>query len=232
MKFIEPSFEILSEDFKRENVLIAIERAARTCYKSEDKICEGSAVKMVNNLIKRGHEAMIEHAPNLSVRFICDRGVNHELVRHRLLSFAQESTRYVNYSNKGMQFIIPEWIIGNDRKNLLSSDMNCMLDLAELLSNRNIMCFVDSCIHAEITYRCLIESGWTPQQARVVLPNCVKTEIVVTGNVREWRNFFKLRIDKAAHPQMRELMIPLLLKLNEDIPELWEDIIVSNNLIE
>ncbi len=110
--------------------------------------------------------------------------------------------------------------------------MNCMLDLAELLSNRNIMCFVDSCIHAEITYRCLIESGWTPQQARVVLPNCVKTEIVVTGNVREWRNFFKLRIDKAAHPQMRELMIPLLLKLNEDIPELWEDIIVSNNLIE
>lgn len=110
MKFIEPSFEIISDDFTRENVLTRIELSARTCYKSEDKICEGSAVRMLNNLIKRDHTAMIEHAPNLSVRFICDRGVTHEIVRHRLFSFAQESTRYVNYKNKGMQFILPEWI--------------------------------------------------------------------------------------------------------------------------
>lgn len=232
MKFIEPSFEILSEDFTRDIVLDRIERAARTCYKSEDRICEGSDAKMVRNLIRRDHEAMLEHAPNLSVRFICDRGVTHELVRHRLFSFAQESTRYVNYRNDGVQFIIPEWIIGNDRNYLLSSDMNCMTDLEELLSNPGVMCFVDSCTHAESTYHCLIEAGWKPQQARAVLPNCTKTEIVVTGNVREWRNCFKLRTEQAAHPQMCEIMIPLILKLNEDIPELWGDIVTKNSLTD
>lgn len=232
MKFIEPSFKILSEDFTRENVLSRIEIAARTCYKSEDKICEGSAVKMLNNLIKRGHEAMIEHAPNLSVRFICDRGVTHELVRHRLFSFAQESTRYVNYKNKGMQFILPEWIQGKEREYLLNGDIDYLTDLEELLTYSDTMSFVGACVDMSMAYDQLIENGWTPQRARAVLPNCVKTEIVVTGNVREWRNCFKLRTEQTAHPQMREIMIPLIFKLNEDIPELWEDIIVSNNLIK
>lgn len=232
MRFIEPSFKILSEDFTRENVLSRIEIAARTCYKSEDKICEGSAVKMLNNLIKRGHEAMIEHAPNLSVRFICDRGVTHELVRHRLFSFAQESTRYVNYKNKGMQFILPEWIQGKEREYLLNGDIDYLTDLEELLTYSDTMSFVGACVDMSMAYDQLIENGWTPQRARAVLPNCVKTEIVVTGNVREWRNCFKLRTEQTAHPQMREIMIPLIFKLNEDIPELWEDIIVSNNLIK
>ncbi|MCM1226109.1 MAG: FAD-dependent thymidylate synthase [Clostridium sp.] len=231
MRFIEPSFEILSEDFTRENVLKTIERAARTCYKSEDKICEGSAVKMLNNLIKRGHEAMIEHAPNLSVRFICDRGVTHELVRHRLFSFAQESTRYVNYSNKDMQFIIPEWVTGKDREYMLTIEFDDLTDLFELLTDSCNRIFTDSCIDAEIVYCDLVECGWKPQQARAVLPNCIKTEIVVTGNVREWRNAFKLRTDKAAHPQMREIMVPLIRKLSEDIPELWNDIIIKNDLL-
>ncbi len=231
MKFIEPSFEILSEDFTRENVLKTIERAARTCYKSEEKICEGSAVKMLNNLIKRGHEAMIEHAPNLSVRFVCDRGVTHELVRHRLFSFAQESTRYVNYSNKGMQFIIPEWVAGEDRKYMLNGEFNYLVDLDELLKNPNDILITSMCIHAEASYNSLIGNCWKPQQARAVLPNCIKTEIVVTGNVREWRNAFKLRTAKDAHPQMREIMIPLIRKLSEDIPELWNDIIIANDLL-
>lgn len=230
MKFIEPSFEIISDDFTRENVLTRIELSARTCYKSEDKICEGSAVRMLNNLIKRDHTAMIEHAPNLSVRFICDRGVTHEIVRHRLFSFAQESTRYVNYKNKGMQFILPEWIKGKERGYLLNGDIDYLTDLEELLTYSDIMSFVDACVHSENSYNELIEGGWTPQQARAILPNCVKTEIVVTGNVREWRNAFKLRTDKSAHPQMREIMIPLILKLNEDIPELWNDIVVENDL--
>lgn len=227
MRFIEPSFEILSKGFTRENVLKTIECAARTCYKSEDKVCEGSDVKLINNLIKRGHEAMIEHAPNLSVRFICDRGVSHELVRHRLFSFAQESTRYVNYSNKGMQFIIPEWITGKDREYMLSANLDDMTQLGEL-GNLLVDCsnktFIVSCIDAGYYYNDLIESGWKPQQARAVLPNCIKTEIVVTGNVREWRNFFKLRTAKDAHPQMRELTIPLFKKLHADIPEIWGDI--------
>lgn len=230
MKFIEPSFEIISDDFTRENVLTRIELSARTCYKSEDKICEGSAVRMLNNLIKRDHTAMIEHAPNLSVRFICDRGVTHEIVRHRLFSFAQESTRYVNYKNKGMQFILPEWIKGKEREYLLNGDIDYLTDLEELLTYSDTMSFVDACVHSEDSYNELIEGGWTPQQARAILPNCVKTEIVVTGNVREWRNAFKLRTDKSAHPQMREIMIPLILKLNEDIPELWNDIVVENDL--
>ncbi len=230
MKFIEPSFEIISDDFTRENVLSRIESAARTCYKSEDKICDGSDVRMLNNLINRGHEAMIEHAPNLSVRFICDRGVTHELVRHRLFSFAQESTRYVNYSNEGMQFIIPEWVKGKDRKYMLNCTFDYFVDLDELLKYECNRALTISCINSEEMYINLIGNGWKPQQARAVLPNCIKTEIVVTGNVREWRNAFKLRTDKAAHPQMREIMIPLIRKLNEDIPELWNDIVVNNNL--
>lgn len=235
MRFIEPSFEVISKDFTRENVLSRIEGAARTCYKSEDKICEGSAVRMLNNLIKRGHEAMIEHAPNLSVRFICDRGVTQELVRHRLFSFAQESTRYVTYGKDGepMLFIVPCWIQDKDREILMEHEWNWdMWDngrVPESLSTTSST-FVGQLVSAELTYSLLLGGGWKPQQAREVLPNAVKTEIVVTGNVREWRNCFKLRTASDAHPQMREIMIPLLLKLNEEIPELWEDIVVSNNL--
>ncbi|MCM1269950.1 MAG: FAD-dependent thymidylate synthase [Ruminococcus flavefaciens] len=232
MRFIEPSFKILSEDFTRENVLSRIEIAARTCYKSEDKICEGSAAKMLNNLIKRGHEAMIEHAPNLSVRFICDRGITHELVRHRLFSFAQESTRYVNYSNKGMQFIIPEWVCGEDRKTMLSNEFTDIEAFNLLHKTENIE-LVNLLTAIESTYNHYVNfTKWALQQARAVIPNCIKTEIVVTGNVREWRNCFKLRTEQTAHPQMREIMIPLILKLNEDIPELWEDIVTKNSLTD
>lgn len=239
MKFIEPSFEILSKDFTREKVLTTIECAARTCYKSEDKICEGSAVKLLNNLIKRGHEAMIEHAPNLSVRVITCRGVTHEIVRHRLFSFAQESTRYVTYGQNGepMLFIIPCWIQDKDREILMEHEWNWdmwndgRVGIPNSLSITN-SAFVGQLVSAEETYGLLLKEGWKPQQAREILPNAVKTEIVITGNIREWRNFFKLRTDSAAHPQMREIMIPLLLKLNEEIPELWEDIVVSNNLKE
>lgn len=230
MKFIEPSFEIISTDFTRENVLSRIECAARTCYKSKDKINEGSNIRMLNNLIKKGHEAMIEHAPNLSVRFICDSGVIHELVRHRLFSFAQESTRYVNYANKNMEFIIPEWVCGEDRKTMITNDF-ADTTAARILYNTENIKLVNTLGYIEGTYDSYVKfTGWTPQQARSILPNCIKSEIVVTGNVREWRNCFKLRTAKDAHPQMREIMIPLILKLNEDIPELWNDIIINNDL--
>ena len=238
MKFIEPSFEILSKDFKRENVLTAIECAARTCYKSEDKIKNDSAERLVRSLVKRGHEAMLEHAPTLSVRFICDRGVSHELVRHRLFSFAQESTRYVDYNNTGTQFIIPEWIKGKDRETILNfkyKSINELNDKIESIMNtfedKKNWWFVSVCMFSDVYYRSLIETGWKPQQARTVLTNSIKTEIVVTGNVREWRNFFKLRLDRAAHPQMRELTIPLFRSLYADIPEIWEDIADRFNIL-
>ena len=235
MKFIEPSFEIISEDFTREVVLDRIERAARTCYKSEDKISEGSAERLVKSLIKNGHEAMIEHAPNLSVRVITCRGVTHEIVRHRLFSFAQESTRYVTYGKDGepMLYIIPCWIQGKDREILMEQEWNWdMWDNGQVpksLSAEN-RAFVGQLVSAEETYGLLLREGWKPQQAREVLPNAVKTEIVITGNIREWRNFFKLRIDPAAHPQMREWTIPLFKKLNDDIPEIWGDIAERFNI--
>lgn len=190
-----------------------IEKIARVCYKSEDKISEdsSSAKKLIKNLIDRGHEAMIEHS-SLSVKFICDRGVSHELVRHRIASFAQESTRYCNYANDkfGNELTFIEPCFWKDA----SSDLYYFKWKTAM---RN----------AENSYLTLIEQGAQPQEARSVLPNSIKTEITITANYREWRNFFKLRTAKAAHPQMRELTIPLLAELKEKIPVIFDDIIVE-----
>jgi thymidylate synthase (FAD) len=234
-RFIEPSYKIISDDFSRDKVLKRIEKAARTCYQSEGKICEGSDVRLLNKLVELGHEAMIEHAPNLSVTFTTCRGVSHELVRHRLASFAQESTRYVKYGkdDEDMVFILPPWITGTDRDIILNklswsnSDIyrpdTGLSEIAQKLTTEAAI-FVQSCTQAEKDYAALIEFGWKPQQAREILPNAIKTEIVVTADVREWRHMFELRCDKPAHPQMRELMIPLYNQLKCDIPELWGDI--------
>ena len=210
MKVIEPSFEILtsiSEGGIKE--LQMIERIGRVCYKSEDKISPDgvSAKKFVKMLIDRGHEAMIEHS-QLSVLFVCDRGVSHELVRHRLCSFAQESTRYVNYSREdkapeGIIFIKP-----------------CFLDE----KSDKYREWLVACQDCEFWYLQAIKKGATPQEARAVLINSVKTEIVVTANLREWRTIFKLRCAKDAHPQMREIMMPLLAELKQRIPVVFDDL--------
>ena len=212
MKIIKPYYTILSnisEGGIKE--LQFIEQAARTCYKSEDKITEDgeSAKALIKQLIKSGHEAMLEHS-SLSVRFVVDRGVSHEIVRHRLFSFAQESTRYCNYS-KGkfgseLTFIEP-----------------CFWDIKDY----NMITWLAVCSCVETAYFNLLKEGAAPQEARTVLPNSVKTEIVVTGNYREWRHFFKLRTDKAAHPQMREVTIPLLAELQKKIPIIFDDIRVD-----
>ena len=213
MIVIKPCFEILTH-FSDGGIeeLQKIERAARTCYKSEDKINKigESAKKLVTALIKSGHEAMLEHS-QLSVRFICDRGVSHEIVRHRLFSFAQESSRYVNYSKDkfGNEITVIEpcfWCGDDDRSKMMYNE------------------WYEQCKSAESSYLLLTKMGATAQEARSVLPNSTKTEIVVTGNYREWRNFFKLRVDKAAHPQMRELTIPLLHVLKTLIPIVFDDI--------
>lgn len=212
MIIIKPYYEILTDIEDGIGMLKKIERAARTCYKSENKINEdGSTAKaLVSTLIKSGHEAMLEHS-QLTVKFVCDRGVSHELVRHRLFSFAQESQRYCNYGgakfNANVTFIEPcFWADDDDH------------------SKRLYNLWEEQCERAEHQYFLLLNNGATPQEARTVLPNSTKTEIVVTGNFREWRNFFKLRVDKAAHPQMRELTVPLLQTLKDHIPIIFDDI--------
>lgn len=224
MKLIKQGHQILSrisiggiEELQR------IEIAGRTCYKSEDKISPDgeSAKKFVKMIIDNGHEAMLEHS-SLSVRFICSRGVSHEIVRHRLFSFAQESTRYCNYS-KGKfggecTFIVPpdqEWGVNTDEYDEEYEDSET--DSAKIIWYASLKLI-------ENDYMCLLKSGWTPQQARDVLPNALKTEIVVTGNYREWRHFFKLRCDEKAHPHMRALAMDLLEDVKTRIPVVFDDL--------
>ncbi len=225
MKLIHQSHEILHLDA---DPLKLIEVAGRTCYKSESKICEGSDVKFTAMLLGRHHESVIEHSL-LTVRFITNRGVTHEDVRHRISSYSQESTRYCNYGGKDMQFIIPVW---TEEAALLVAQENIMKEnryirqaTDMLLRSENpIDVFVASCILAEFSYRRLLGLKWTPQQAREVLPNALKTEIVHSANFRAWRHILKERTSTAAHPQMRALMLPLLAELKTRVPVIFDDI--------
>ncbi len=221
MKLLNAGYEILTPISAGGIAeLQAIEKIARVCYKSEDKITEDgeSAKKMVKNLIDRGHEAMLEHS-QLSVLFTVDRGVTHELVRHRIASFAQESTRYCNYSKdkfgNEISFI--------DIKNGMDLDSACDSLSAEDL-NLIYFTWMDAIEYAEKAYITLIKHGAPPQIARSVLPNSTKSNITITANYREWRNFFKLRAEAHAHPQMREVTYPLLMELKGLIPIIFDDI--------
>ena len=224
MNIMKPSFEILTpiseggiEELKH------IEKIARVCYKSEGLITEDgeSAKKMIKMLINRDHTAMIEHS-SLSIKFTVDRGVSHELVRHRIASFAQESTRYVNYSLDKFGNEIN--VINIDGGIELDKKMKEMDDeTIEQIAREWIYAMQD----AEKHYMKMIELGATPQIARSVLPNSTKTEITITANYREWRNFFKLRVPVTAHPSMREITIPLLEELKSRLPIIFDDIEVE-----
>lgn len=204
MKIIEQSYQILTP-ILQEAIYGIIERAGRTAYKSEDKITADSAVPFIAKVIKLGHEAVLEHA-SISVRFITDRGVTHELVRHRLCAYTQESTRYCNYSKKGMTFIKPVFWSREDS------------------AISNYYRWENAMVDVERAYHTMLLCGATPQEARTVLPNSLKTEIVCTANIREWRHIMRLRTAKSAHPQMRALMIPLLIELREKLPALFNDV--------
>ena len=216
MFLVKPSFEILSMDV---NALERIEVAGRTCDKSEVKMTSDSSLKFAESLLIRGHLSVIEHASAM-VRFVVDRGVSHELVRHRLCAFSQESTRYCNYKG-GVTFVIPSWIgvleVGERNGEEVLRDWKVYLKGPTSL-------WVLSMARAEREYLDLLGMHWTPQQARSVLPNSLKTEIVVTANMREWRHIFDLRASKAAHPQMQEIMKPLLHEFAHRIPVLFGDI--------
>jgi thymidylate synthase (FAD) len=181
-----------------------LEKAGRTCYKSEDKITEDSAGKFIKMLNDRGHLAMLEHCV-ASVKFVCDRGVSHELVRHRLCSFAQESTRYCNYS-----------------KDKFNNQIS-VIEPPGLDINQTSM-WRDAVSVAEKMYMSLLETGVQPQIARSVLPTCLKTEIWCTANLREWQHIFKLRTSVKAHPQMKELMDQVLVVFKQRIPEMYSEL--------
>ena len=206
MKVIDQSYRILW------NPGDIIEQAARTCYRSEDKITEDSSsdLRMKKMLTHLEHTAMLEHSI-LSVEFITDRAIANELTRHRLCSFAQESTRYCNYSKDKfggeLTFVKPEWI--ND------------------WSQFGAGLWSSNCYTAERYYKALLKNGLKPEDARCVLPLSLATKLVITTNYAEWRHILKLRTAKAAHPQMRALMIPLLKELQEKIPVIFDDIQVE-----
>jgi thymidylate synthase (FAD) len=205
MRIVSPSYEILLMP-DSETVLKSIELAGRTCYKSEDRIDKNSASEFVQKIMVSGHHSVIEHI-NITVRFICDRGVSHELVRHRLASYSQESTRYANYSQDkfGREITVIKPLFWPQTSP----------EYAEWLSVMK---------QAEASYMKLIDMGATPEQARSVLPNSLKTEIVMTCNIREWRHVLTLRCSEKAHPQMREIMLPLIEELAAKLPVFFKDV--------
>lgn len=205
MKVISPFVELM-EPPTYDELLQRIEWAGRVCYKSEHRITKNSSVIFAQSLVKRGHEAVLEHG-SLSVRFICDRGVSHEIVRHRMASYCQESTRYCNYS-KG------------DFGGEITVIKPCYADEGEPAFE----VWKKACLRAELAYFDLLTIGCTPQEARAVLPNSLKTEVVMTANLRELRHFLKLRCSPAAHPQMREVADMLYALLRDKYPVFFEDI--------
>jgi thymidylate synthase (FAD) len=208
MKIVNAGYEFITP-IDGNIILKRIEQAGRVCYKSEDKITDESAIKFAQNIIARKHEAVLEHC-SFTVKFIVDRGVSHEIVRHRVASYCQESTRYCNYSKDkfGNEITVIKPCFWDEKSNLYTDWKSAMR-------------------MSESHYFDLLEQGATPQEARAVLPNSLKTEVVMTANIREWRHFLKLRTSSAAHPQIREVAIPLLKELQEKIPVLFDDIEVE-----
>lgn len=230
MKFIKPSYEIIT-DIDGKAILERLERATRTAYKSEDKVKEGSAETLIKKVVhKLKHESVIEHE-SVSVRIICDRGITHEIVRHRLASYTQESTRYCNYTknifDNGMRFIIPVWFDEETKKGLKEGKFKTSEDIekADIKDKGSFMYWWSAMQRSEHLYNELVNKHkWTPQQARSILPNSLKTEIVMTANLREWRHFFKLRSSEKAHPQLREITIPMLEEFKTRIPVIFDDL--------
>jgi len=206
MKVISASYQIVG-GINPEVIMKNIESFGRVCYKSEQNITDNSAVDFIKKIIKNGHESVIEHE-KVSVKFICDRGVTHEIVRHRIASYSQESTRYCNYAQD---------IFGNE--------LTFIKPVFWEETSTEYKLWKETMLNIEQVYNNLISMNASAEQARSVLPNSLKTEIVVTMNLREWRHFFKLRTSTRAHPQMREISIPLLIEMKKLLPAIFEDIL-------
>jgi len=207
MRILEPSYEILKLDDGLE-VLKLIELAGRTCYKSEDKITDTSALEFIKRLLSHrpAHLSVIEHS-TMTVKFVCERGFTHELVRHRLVSYSQESTRYCNYA-----------------KGKFGGEITVIEPLFFAKGERVYQEWKKSCEQAEEQYFKLLDDGAKPEEARSVLPTGLKTEIVATANLRQWGHIFFQRTSPRAHPQMRQLMVPLCDEVQARVPVLFDDI--------
>lgn len=205
MKIIKPSVEFITP-IDGKTILSRIEECGRVCYKSEDRITEGSAERFCRSIIESGHEAVLEHC-SFTVKFICDRGVTHEIVRHRLASYCQESTRYCNYS-----------------KGQFGGEITVIAPCYLTEGSRPYRVWALAMQDCEDSYFNLLRLGLTAQEARAVLPNSLKAEICMTANIREWRHFFRLRCSPKAHPQMREIATQLLRECKEKIPVLFDDV--------
>lgn len=203
MRIINPSFEIINRPNGHE-VLRHLELCGRVCYKSEDAISDESAERLIRMMLERGHESPIEHF-GVSVRIICDRGVSHEWVRHRIASFSQESTRYCNY-----------------QKSKFGSELTFIRPYFAEEGSKLFDIWKSSMQQAETAYFEMLNCGAKPEDARSVLPNSLKTEFICTMNLREWRHFFRLRCAPAAHPAMREISILLLHEFQKMIPVLFD----------
>jgi len=230
INLIRPSVELIGT-VNGDKILEKLELYGRVCYKSEDRIEPGTAKKFIKRIVDSGHESVIEHE-HISARVICDRGVSHEIVRHRIGSYSQESTRYCNYGTKGLTFVIPPWVTsfspGTYGYEELHQKAIFLLRRTETGEQNkqylNERIWSRSIWTAALDYHQLLENGWTPQQARAVLPNSLKTELIITYNLRQWRHFLKLRCSPNAHPQMREIALMLLWNLRQEIPVLFDDI--------
>lgn len=227
MIIVRPHFNIETKIEQKKN-LKKIEEAGRTCYKSETKATEDSYIDFIKMLISKKHFSVLEHEI-ITVKFIIDRGVANELVRHRIASFSQESSRYCNYTKNGeIQFILPNWF------KMPLSEIDKIIKMLEdgerfvFNEYQDEINWLTVLKRIEENYMSLINIyKWTPQEARSILPNATKTEIVVTANLREWRTILEQRTSKEAHPQMREVMIPLLRKLQKELPIIFDDIKIN-----
>ena len=202
MRVIEPSFEIITP-IDPEAVMRHIELCGRVCYKSEGGISEGSAERLITHMLERGHESPIEHF-SISVRIICDRGVSHEWVRHRIASYSQESTRYCNYA-----------------KDKFGNELTFIKPAAIDEGSEAYFVWEEAMLNAERAYFAMLAAGAAPENARSVLPNSLKTEFICTMNLREWRHFFDLRTAPAAHPDMRAVACPLKEEFHKLLPILF-----------
>lgn len=219
MRLIESYFTQLHVPYYQD-ALRVVEAAARTCYQSEPRADSiGAKEAFVRRLIKSGHLAMLEHV-SMSLRLIVDRGVSHELVRHRLAAYAQESTRYVKYDGD-MEFIIPTWYPTDYEEAILDSALY-----------RRCATFENACKDSESAYKVMLDAGATPQEARAVLNNATKTEIVITANFREWRHIFELRAlgtTGKPHPDMQEIMMKVFKWAVEEYPVFFDDLVPQSN---
>lgn len=206
MILVDPSVEIITP-ISGEEIIKHIEQCGKVCYKSEDTIKDGSCNTFVKKILESEHESVVEHF-SVTVRFTCSRACSHQLVRHRIASYSQESQRYVNYSRGKF---------GNQITFIKPLDFDSMTIEQQF---KYKIALEDS----ERSYMSLISLGLKPQQARGVLPNDTKTEVIVTMNLRSWRHFFKLRTDKHAQLEIRTLASNLLNEFKANIPVVFEDL--------